>query len=58
VVFADISFQKSDSGKSCSLINNIEYWLAINVERYQQIRVIEVQIIEAKLESVWGFVIL
>ena len=51
-------FQKSGGGKSCSLINNIEYWLAINVEDIDKYYIIKVQIIKKfKLKSVWGFTI-
>ena len=46
-------FQKSGGGKSCSLINNIEYWLAINVEDIDKYYIIKVQIIKKfELESI------
>jgi hypothetical protein len=42
-------FQKSSSGKSYSLINNVEYWLAVNIKDINKYCIIEVQIVR-KLE--------
>jgi hypothetical protein len=57
--FCRYIFQKSGGGKSCSLINNVEYWLAVNVEDIDEYRVIKVQIVrKLELESVWGFAVL
>ena len=51
-------FQKSGSGKSYSLINDVEYWLAVNVRNINKYCVIKVQIIrKLELEFIWGFAI-
>jgi hypothetical protein len=42
-------FQKLGGGKSYSLINNMEYWFAINVKNINKYHIIEIQIVR-KLE--------
>ena len=43
--FCRYIFQKLGGSKSYSLINNVEYWLAINIKDINKYRVIKVQII-------------
>ena len=51
--FCRYIFQKSGGGKSYGLINNIEYWLAINIEDINKYYIIKIQIIrKLKLESI------
>ena len=51
-------FQKLGGSKSYSLINNMEYWLAVNIENINKYRIIKIQIIKKfKLESIQGFAV-
>ena len=46
-------FQKSGGGKFYSLINNIKYWLTVNIKNINKYCIIKIQIIKKlKLKSI------
>jgi hypothetical protein len=51
--FCKYIFQKLGGGKSYSLINDMEYWLAVNIEDINEYHIIKVQIVrKLELESI------